>query len=110
MHHKVSTTETFGRNTTGYHEGPVEYLHKVLFLLAEVQSGFASSFLYELCQDDKDLPCLLKENHLAMHSYLDVDRKGNTLKNIVGLSQDCFQHTETFASVARELLIPGSSD
>lgn len=109
MHHKGSTTETFGRNTTGYHEGPVEYLHEVLFLLAKVQSGFASSFLSELCQDDKDLPCLLKENHLAMHSYLDVDGKGNALKKLVGLSQGCFQHTETCASVARELLIPGST-
>lgn len=88
----------------------MEYLHEVLFLLAKVQSASASSFLYELCQDDKDLPCLLKGNHLAVHSFLDVDRKSNALKNIVDLSQDCFQHTETYTLVARELLIPGSSD
>lgn len=110
MHHKGSTTETSGRNTTGYHEGPVEYLQEVLFLLANVQLGFASSFLYEFCQYNKDLPCPLKENHLAMHSYLDVDGKDNALKKMVGLSQDCSQHMETCVLVARELLIPGSSD
>ena len=51
----------------------------VLFLLSKAQSGFASSFLYGPCQNNKDLHCPLKENHFAMHFYLDMHEKSIAL-------------------------------
>lgn len=42
--------ETVGSNTTGCHESTVEYTHQALLLQYKVQSGFASSLLYGLCQ------------------------------------------------------------